>query len=128
MAGCGYVKPSGERCGAPAMTDSLLCYMHNPDVAEERQRNLSKAGRTGGRGRPKSGGQLSAIKAQLQELTDGVLAGDVDRADGAVCAQLLNTLLRAVELERRIKETAELEARLDELELSTSLRGSGWAG
>ena len=40
----------------------------------------------------------------------------MDRAAGAVALQGFNVLLRAVDLERRIKETEEFEERLTALE------------
>lgn len=39
--------------------------------------------------------------------------------------QLINTRLRAIELERRLREADEFEERLDELE--DRVRRSGWA-
>jgi hypothetical protein len=44
-----------------------------------------------------------------------------------VANQLINTRLRAIELERKIKETEELEARLEALERDTKEGGSRWA-
>src|SRR5919199_6969929 len=78
MAECVFRKPSGDRCGAPAMRDSLLCFQHNPDVAQERQRSRVKGGKSGGRGRPKGGAELVSVKAQLRQLADDVLEGKVD--------------------------------------------------
>jgi hypothetical protein len=45
-----------------------------------------------------------------------VLEGRAERAAAAVGNQILNTQLRAIELERRLHEQDELEERLDELE------------
>jgi hypothetical protein len=45
-----------------------------------------------------------------------VLEGRVDRAAAAVANQVANTRLRAIEVERRVREQDELEERLDELE------------
>jgi len=56
------------------------------------------------------------VKTQLQELTDRVLSGVVERADAAVCGQLLNVKLRALEQERRWREIEELEGRLEAVE------------
>jgi hypothetical protein len=43
----------------------------------------------------------------------------------AVANQLINTRLRAVELGRRIKETEELEARIEALEKVREVRAGG---
>jgi hypothetical protein len=45
-----------------------------------------------------------------------VLDGSVERGAAAVANQVLNTQLRAIEVERRMREQDELEGRLDELE------------
>jgi hypothetical protein len=68
--------------------------------------------------RSKPGRELAVIKQRLAELTDDVLAGSVDRGAAAVANQLINTRLRAIEQERKNKETADLEARIEALERS----------
>jgi hypothetical protein len=90
------------------------CYGHRSDLADERRRNASKGGKAGGRGRPAS--ELAGVKAQLQEMADKVLSGALDRGDAAVAGQLLNIKLRALETERKWKETSELEGRIAALE------------
>lgn len=45
-----------------------------------------------------------------------MLAGDVETARAAVANQIYNSLLRATELSRKVKETEELEARIEKLE------------
>jgi hypothetical protein len=59
---------------------------------------------------------ITIIKDALKDLYDDVLEGRVERSAAAVCGQIANAQLRAVELERRIREQNDLEARLDELE------------
>src|SRR4051794_14107587 len=96
-----------------AMEGYETCYGHRPDLAEERRRIASKGGRTGGRGRGvSSAGELQEIKNLLKELTDRVTFVEgseylpANRA--AVAAQLINTRLRALELERKIREQEEI--------------------
>ncbi len=64
--------------------------------------------------------ELAEIKALLSELTNRVIGGEgvevLETGRAAVANQLVNTRLRAVELERRIRESDELEARIEELE------------
>ena len=115
MAQCASITRNGARCKGVAIDGSDYCYAHSPKYTEERRRQASKGGRRGGRGRGSSRDLLD-LKAQLQDLTDRVLAGELDRADAAVCGQLLNVKLRALEQERRWKETEELEDRLEALE------------
>jgi hypothetical protein len=52
----------------------------------------------------------------LKELTEVVLSGKRDQSIAMVANLLLNTRLRAVELERKWKEVQELEGRLETLE------------
>jgi len=45
-----------------------------------------------------------------------VLSGEVPTAQAAVANQLINTRLRAIEQERKMRELEELEERLEALE------------
>jgi hypothetical protein len=45
-----------------------------------------------------------------------VLAGEVETGRAAVANQLANSILRAIEAERKIRETYELQERIEELE------------
>jgi hypothetical protein len=125
LSECAFVKPNGERCASRAMKSYEHCYNHRPDLSEERSRNASKGGKTGGRGRPAA--ELASIKKLLEDLTSRVLgdAGAPQRLDtgrAAVANQLINTRLRAIELARKIKETDELAARLERLERAQAPR------
>jgi len=72
---------------------------------------------------------LGTIKTLLSDLTDRVLGGvgvePLETGRAAVANQLINTRLRAVELERKIKETDDLEARLEELERAAEEQKGG---
>ena len=114
MSLCSGIKPDGGRCKAQATRSSSFCIGHDPDRVDDRRRRASKGGKRGGRGRPQA--ELADIKRRLLELTDAVLAGEVDRANAAVAGQLFNTLLRAVAVELKVREVDELETRLQELE------------
>jgi len=114
MHRCAAIKANGERCKADAMPGAEWCYSHHPDRAEQRSRNASRGGKSGGRGR--SNNELGEVKNQLQGLADAILDGRVNRADAAVCGQLLNVKLRALEQERRWREIEELAARLEAVE------------
>src|ERR671933_2571944 len=127
MSVCAAIKPDGARCKVRAMKGSQWCFNHHPDHSEERNRNAIKGGKRGGRGRPaRSGAEgLRDIKDRLKSLTDDVLSGDVERATAIAANQLLNTSLRAIELERRGKEIEELERRLEALESVLKGRKAG---
>jgi hypothetical protein len=111
---CAAIKPDGVRCKARAMKDAQRCFNHHPDYAQERQRNASKGGKRGGRGRPSS--ELSRLQERFEELAEQVLSGEVERGVGAVAAQLLNgaraclaTRLKAIEQEDVLERLEELE-------------------
>jgi hypothetical protein len=107
---CGATKRSGEPCTASATEPDGRCWAHSPLHSEARKRNASRAGRA----RPSR--DLAAIKLQLQDMADRVLAGELETGRASVGGQLLNTKLRALDLERRYREQDELLARLEALE------------
>ncbi len=110
MPRCAGIKRDGGRCTAIVEPPQTHCYQHDPDRADERRRNASRAARS----RPSR--EIVGVKAQLQELTRDVLAGDLETGRAAVANQLINTRLRAIEQERKNKESDDLEARIEALE------------
>jgi len=123
VAQCTAIKRNGDRCTLPAVGKQGVCWAHDPQHAEQRRRRASR----GGRG--KAGREVRDLKKQLQDLAQDVLEGRVDRSDAVVVNQILNTRARLIELERRIREQEELEARIQALEeQGTDYRGGGFAG
>ena len=114
MSVCSGITAAGDRCKAQAMRNSEWCINHHPDRADLRRRRASKGGRRGGRGRTQH--ETEAIKALLEDLTERVLGGDLETGPAAVANQLINTRLRALEQERKNKETEDLDARIEALE------------
>jgi hypothetical protein len=111
---CAFIKPGGERCGSIAMKGYDTCYGHREDLADERRRNASKGGKAGGRGRPSA--ELSQMKERLEKLAARVLGGTLDRADAAVVNQIMNSLLRCIETEKKLREESEILERIEALE------------
>jgi hypothetical protein len=105
------------------MRNSAYCIGHDPDQAEARRRRASKGGKRGGRGRPQA--ELGDIKRRLSDLADDVLEGRQDKGVAAVASQVLNVYLRAVSVELKAKEQAELVERLEALE-AQSKGGRRW--
>jgi hypothetical protein len=123
VATCGAIKPNGERCAVEVRPGQAWCYNHDPARADERRRNASKAARS------KPSRELAGVKAQLQEMADKVLRCELNRADAAVCGQLLNIKLRALEIERKWRELGELEERIQALEAQQEQKGvRPWRG
>src|SRR5215208_4460865 len=114
MAVCSGIRADGGRCGAQAIRDNEFCIAHHPDYADARRRRNSKGGKRGGRGRPQA--DLAQVKGRLHDLVEDVLEGAVDRSDAAVVGQLLNTYIRAVNVELKAKEQLELIERLEAIE------------
>ena len=110
MAVCRATKASGDPCKVPATGPNGYCWAHDPANAEQRSRMASRAARS------KPNRELPSVKALLEDLTEQVLSGELPTGQASVANQLINTRLRAIEQERRIKETDELEARIVSLE------------
>ena len=123
MRACGFIKTSGEACRALPMKGEGWCYVHHPHYKEQRQRDGSKGGKRGGRGRPST--ELSAIKSKLEDLAENVLSGSVDRSDAAVVAQIYNTVIRAVGVELKVREQQDILERMSELEAMLEQQNKG---
>ncbi len=123
MATCSGIRADGGRCRAQAMRASEWCIGHDPHQAEARRRRASKGGKRGGRGRPQA--ELSDVKRRISALVDDVLEGRKDRGDAAVAGQLLNTYIRAVGVELKVREQLEVVERLEALEEALRLQKGG---
>jgi hypothetical protein len=110
MPQCAGIKRDGGRCKVGVGLREQWCYNHDPARAADRKRHASRAGKS------KPSKELAGIKHRLSELAEQVLAGEVDRADAAVAGQLLNTVIRAVGVELKVREQQDLIERLEELE------------
>jgi len=129
MAACEGTKRDGERCTANAIPGSRYCWHHDPDHAEERSRNASRAATLGN---SKIGSEIRSTRLMVRELLEVTLSGDLDpaiRRRLAELVQLVQSYCRLAELEiaagespkardavlpedveERIKEWAEGEA------------------
>jgi hypothetical protein len=114
MDRCGFIKGSGERCKGSATGPHGICWAHAPENAERRRRMASRAAKS------KPNRELRDLKALLSDLTERVLGGEgvehLESGRAAVANQLINTRLRAIEQERKNRETEDLEARIEALE------------
>jgi len=122
MASCRATKANGEPCALAANGPQGFCWAHDPANREKRRRMASKAARS------KPNRELPSIKALLEDLTEKVLAGDLATPRAGVANQLANTRLRAIEQERKNKETEELESRIEVLERAQERGGGRWRG
>jgi hypothetical protein len=107
---CSGNKRDGSPCTATVEPPKQYCWWHDPANADKRRRAASKAGKS------KPSRELASIKTRLSDLADDVLEGRQDRGVAAVASQVLNVYLRAVSVELKVKEQAELIERLEALE------------
>jgi hypothetical protein len=128
MAKCSGITQAGMACKGIPIDGSQWCYVHDPEHTEERRRHGTRGGKRGGRGRPVA--ELNDIKRRLSDLADDVLADRVDRANAAVAGQLLNTVIRAVGVELKVREQQDILERMEGLEamLERQNNGRGYGG
>jgi hypothetical protein len=110
---CAAITKAGQRCKLDA-TSGSYCWSHAPENATARKGRARRGGKARG------SGEIGEIKRLLSELTSRVLgeegAEPLPTGAAAVANQLINTRLRAIELERKIRLADELEARIEALE------------
>ena len=119
MSICAGITQAGRRCTLPAQTSSGMCWLHDPSRADQRHRHASKAARS------KGNREVANLKEEIKTVIADVKAGDLDRNDAAVMIQGYRALKDFIALERQIKETDELEARIEALEQPQE-GGSRW--
>ena len=117
MPQCQGIKRDGGRCTASVPAGVQWCFNHDPERAAERKRNASRAGKsTGGR-------EIRDLKRRISDVIDAVLEGSQDRGRAAVAIQGFNALRSTLELERKVRELDELEARIEALEQTREAKG-----
>jgi hypothetical protein len=110
MPRCAGTKRDGGRCTTIVKPPQTHCYQHDPARAGERSRNASKAART------KPSREIGDLKKRIGEVVEAVLDGTQDRGRAAVAIQGFNSLRGVLELERKVRELDDLEARIEQLE------------
>ena len=110
MKKCQAIKANGGRCERIVGASQPFCYSHDPARQEERKRNAARGGRV------KATGEVGRVKAQLRNLADATLSGEVDRSVAAVVNQIWGTYLSTVRTQMKDEEHEEHENRLRELE------------
>lgn len=112
-ATCRSTTQYGRPCQNPAPPGKDVCWSHDPENAERRSRNA----RAGGRAvHSPTTLEIGDLKDELRALVRDVKDGVVPPGVGAVLNQLLNSMLRAIEQDRKMRETEDLEERLAALE------------
>jgi hypothetical protein len=115
---CQAIKANGVRCRGAATGQHGLCWAHDPANSAQRRRTASR----GGRGGPTR--EVAELKAEVKSIMAAVQDGTLDRNIAVVVFQGYRVLHNFIELERRVKETDELEVRLLDLE-DAYVKGEG---
>jgi hypothetical protein len=99
MAVCQGTKRDGEPCTANSMPGSRYCWHHDPEHAEDRRRNASRAATLGN---SKIGAEIRATRLMVRDLLETTVSGDLDpaiRKRLAEVVQLVQSYCRLAELE-----------------------------
>ncbi len=110
---CRSTTQYGRPCQKPAQPGRDVCWSHDEANVEQRRRNA----RAGGVASHSPGTlEIGELKDELKALARDVKEGKVTPTIGTVLNQICNTIIRAVEQERKVRETEELAERVEELE------------
>jgi hypothetical protein len=127
MNRCLGTKRDNSPCTVTVEPPQTYCWWHDLAHSEQRKQAASRGGKRAGRGRPQT--EIAEIKALLANLTARVLKEEgtepLETGPASVANQLTNTRLRAIEVERKIRELEDLEPRLGALESVLKVRSSG---
>jgi hypothetical protein len=122
---CRGTKRDGERCMANAMPGSRYCWHHDPEHAEERRRNASRAATLGN---SRIGAEVRSTRLMVRDLLETTISGDLDpliRKRLTEIAQLLQVYARLAELEISAGERPRTgEVALPE---DTAMKAKEWA-
>ncbi len=103
MGKCSAIKPNGTRCKRQATTSQGFCYSHDPVHAEDRKKTARIAAKAKHHGLNR---EVKEVKALVGELVQRLVNNDLDFGVVSYLSnlvQLLNTYLRAAELQVRIR-------------------------
>jgi uncharacterized protein YhaN len=109
---CPATRADGTPCAGRVQTGAVYCWAHDPENASQRRENASHAATVKAR-KPQD---LVEVKQRIRQLCEDVLKGEVDRSKASVAFQGFGVYVKVCEQERKQRESAELEARLEELE------------
>src|SRR5918994_375508 len=114
MAKCSGLTQAGTACKGIPIDGSQWCYVHHPDLTDERRRHGSKGGKRGGRGRPIA--ELGSLRDENADIRRRLLEGELLPNVAAVAVQSINTDIRAVGVALKAREQEEVTERLEVLE------------
>lgn len=113
---CVAMTQYGRPCQNPAQPGKATCWSHDPENAAQRARNARAGGRAA---HSPTSLEIGELKDELKVLIREVKEGKVAPGVAAVITQLSNTIIRAIEQDRKVRELDEMEERLAALEART---------
>ena len=114
MAKCAGITQAGSACKGIPIDGSQWCYVHHPELTDERRQHGSKGCKRGGRGRPIA--ELGSLRDENAQIRRRLLQGDLPPNVAAVAVQSINTDIRALGATIKAREQEELVERLEGLE------------
>jgi hypothetical protein len=106
---CPATTQKGGQCSGSVPEGKYWCWYHDPANSDKRRRAASKGGKGN---RSKISKDLHRL---LDDLTEQVVSGELEPYPASVAGQLVGVRLRLLEFERKVKETDELEVKLQEM-------------
>jgi hypothetical protein len=123
---CQATNQYGRPCQAKPQSGKDICWVHDPENAQERAR-ISLLGRKAATRRSPQSLEIEDLKSEVKALIREVNEGAVTPNVASVICQLANVLIRGIEQNRKVGETEEIEERLAELERKAETGGRGAA-
>ena len=122
---CSFIKPNGQRCGAPPLQRKQLCFWHSPDRSQE----VKQAQRLGGIRRKRE--KTVAVAYDVDGIRDSSQAFrvleialiDTLSLDNSVARN--RTLVSIAQTGLKVLESSELEERVASLEAALQQQRPG---
>lgn len=119
---CTSPKADGSPCTRDPQPGKDVCWSHDDSeaIADQRRRNSSAGGKAVmslvSEKATAQRQEIAGIKEQLRTLAAELKDGSVPPQTGGVVVQVYNALLRAVDLDRKVRELDDMDERLSALE------------
>lgn len=110
---CSETTRYGRPCPMWATVGKSVCWHHDPENADQRKHNATVSGRAAHSPVTR---EIQELKDEIKDLIREVKEGTVAPNIASVITQLANTLIRGIDIDRRVKVEEDLEERLARLE------------
>jgi len=110
---CQGITSQGRRCEKLIGSSATLCFLHDPEAAQKRSEMASKAAKARHGGGERA--EIVELRQELRELAEQIRQRKVTPGIGSVVNQVLGTLLRTFEQQRKQAEFDEIRHEMGEL-------------